>query len=75
MPGHIDGRGTYFAAMATESQKYGNTLWLVRVWTGIYTKSNRSAPGIANLKIIPGSHFERVHSVVDKSNSPTIYVI
>ena len=55
------------------SQNYGDGLLLVRVLTGIYTKSSDSDK--PNLSIIPGSDSERVHSVVDIVSNPTMFVI
>ena len=46
---------------------------LCRVLTGIYTQS--SGGGRPNLSIIPGSQSERIHSVVDDTAAPKMYVI
>ncbi|EDV22813.1 uncharacterized protein TRIADDRAFT_58759 [Trichoplax adhaerens] len=67
------GTGTYFAVKAHLSQGFGDSLLLVRVLTGIYGSSSGS--GRPNLSIIPGSQNERIHSVVDNTSSPSMYVV
>ena len=71
--GCIHGTGSYFAIKAKDSRGYGNALLLVRVLTGISTQSSRSSR--PNLSFIPGSQSERIHSVVDKIDNPTMYVV
>ncbi|EDV20324.1 uncharacterized protein TRIADDRAFT_61287 [Trichoplax adhaerens] len=67
------GTGTYFAVAATESRQYGDTLLLARVLTGIYVQGAQCNQ--PNLSIISGSQSERVHSVVNNMNNPSVFVI
>lgn len=71
--GSVHGTGTYFAVNAKLSQRFGNKLLLVSVLTGIYTKSTNS--NRPNLSIIPGSESERIHSVVDDTDNPSLFVV
>ncbi|EDV20326.1 uncharacterized protein TRIADDRAFT_61289 [Trichoplax adhaerens] len=67
------GTGTYFAISATTSLSYGKTLIIARVLTGVY--ANAGCSNKPNLSIIPGSKSERIHSVVDNMNNPSVFVV
>ncbi|RDD36026.1 Poly [ADP-ribose] polymerase 14 [Trichoplax sp. H2] len=71
--GSTYGTGTYFAVDVSFSRGYGDSLLLVRVLTGICGYSSGS--GKPNLSIIPGSQNERIHSVVDNTSNPSMYIV
>ena len=71
--GSVHETGTYFAIKAQLSRRYGKSLLLVRVLTGISIQSSGSTG--PNLSTIPGSQSERIHSVVDEIDNPTMYVV
>lgn len=67
------GTGTYFANQISTSAGYGKSVILARVLTGIYAPpSARSRP---NLQNIHGYESQRIHSVADNIDHPSIFVI
>ena len=71
--GSLHGTGCYFTNQPQKALRFGKVLLVVRVLTGIYTQS--SGKDKPNLQMIPGSTSERIHSVVDQLQNPSIFVV